>query len=522
LPFAEGVVKFPKLFGKKKSDDDDDDFEDEDVDVVDLDEHFDPADEIMEDNTDADAQGDADDAHADLEDEMVVGGELESDEIEFDNDDDDEEDGHEDDEASSRKKAIMFAALGMAVVLLSALGGAGWWILSAPSETASAGKNAPGTVEMSMPAVGGTLNARTAPSEVPVEGESTMAAAQQSQQPAEPGASASMPAETEGVPAATLNTSLNSSLNSSLNDKGASTAGGGLVLPAVASSALARIPDQSSATDQSQALANAPVRALLEEKNGIGELPKIGPNQVASWQVYSRPIDPDLSGPRIALMIEGIGLSRQASLAAINKLPPEVSMILSPYGRDLNDWVFRARLAGHEVFMSLPMESENFPMEDPGPLGLDTRIQVVENERRLETVMAQAGGYVGLVTFMGSRYMKAEGQLTKVLGTLKNRGLMFVVGGNQTRNDAFPIAEKLDLARMQSRMYIDDIPRIQQIRTNLDKLESLATDNGAILAIARPYPVTIKSIVDWVATLKDRTVKLVPASAVATYPATPQ
>ena len=118
--------------------------------------------------------------------------------------------------------------------------------------------------------------------------------------------------------------------------------------------------------------------------------------------------------------------------------------------------------------------------------------------------------------------MKAEGQLTKVLGTLKNRGLMFVVGGNQTRNDAFPIAEKLDLARMQSRMYLDDVPRIQQIRTNLDKLESLATDNGAILAIARPYPVTIKSIVDWVATLKDKTVKLVPASAVATYPATPQ
>ena len=50
-------MKFPKLFGKKKSDDDDDDFEDEDFDAVDLDEHFDPADEVMKDDTDADAQG---------------------------------------------------------------------------------------------------------------------------------------------------------------------------------------------------------------------------------------------------------------------------------------------------------------------------------------------------------------------------------------------------------------------------------------------------------------------------------
>jgi polysaccharide deacetylase 2 family uncharacterized protein YibQ len=34
--------------------------------------------------------------------------------------------------------------------------------------------------------------------------------------------------------------------------------------------------------------------------------------------------------------------------------------------------------------------------------------------------------------------------------------------------------------------------------------------------MARPYPVTIKSVLDWIATLPDKGIILVPASSVAT------
>jgi len=309
-------------------------------------------------------------------------------------------------------------------------------------------------------------------------------------------------------------------LNSLNSLGGSNSAGGGLVVPAVAGSAMARIADQPTSGDQSQALSGAPIKGLLEEKDGIGELPKVSNAGAVSWQVYARPSDPGITEPKIALMIEGVGLSRQASLGAINKLPPEISMVLSPYGRDLNDWVFRSRLAGHEVFVSLPMESDDFPMEDAGPLALDTRIQLAENQRRLESVMASAGGYVGLVTYMGSRFMKAETQMRQLFKTLDERGVMFVVGGNRVRNDAMPIAKELKLVHQESEMYIDEIPRIQQIRTNLDRLESLAKERGTILATARPYPVTIKSILDWYATIKDKGVVLVPVSAIANIPPT--
>ena len=155
-----------------------------------------------------------------------------------------------------------------------------------------------------------------------------------------------------------------------------------------------------------------------------------------------------------------------------------------------------------------------------GRLALDTRIQLAENQRRLDSVMASAAGYVGLVTYMGSRFMKAETQMRQLFTNIGQRGVMFVIGGSRSRNDAMPVAKELKLINAESEMYIDDVPRIQQIRTNLDRLESIAKERGSVLATARPYPVTIKSILDWYETIKDKGVVLVPVSAIANIPAT--
>ncbi|MEX0695844.1 MAG: divergent polysaccharide deacetylase family protein [Rhodospirillales bacterium] len=527
-------MKFPKLFGKKKDEDlDEDDFEIEEIED-DVDDELDEALGKPQSGQRAPARDDEVQAQKANTEEMVGSDdEFQNpfDDVDEDDDDDEyEDDDDEEDAASDKKKAIIFAAVGFGVLLLSILGGAGWYFFSgSAAETATVHEKRPGSVELAMPAPPGSLNAGPG---APTLNASSENAPANPEQPAQQAAAAAEPATattetpepateqtTFGTaPANTQSATSMNSLNNLNASEGTNSAGGGMVVPAVAGSAMARIADLPTAADQSQALSGAPIKALIEEKSGIGSLPKISNNGATPWQVYARPTDPGISQPKIALMIEGIGLSRQASLGAINKLPPEISMVLSPYARDLNDWVFRSRLAGHEVFVSLPMESEDFPLEDAGPLALDTRIQLAENQRRLDTVMASAGGYVGLVTHMGSRFMKAETQMRTLFKNFGQRGVMFVIGGNRSRNDALPIAKELKLVHVESDMYIDDVPRIQQIRTNLDRLESFARDRGSVLATARPYPVTIKNILDWVQTLKDKGIVLVPVSAIATVP----
>ncbi len=529
-------MKLPKLFGRKKGEDDEDedDLEDEMFDLEDIDdlEEGAVADEGHADSDDHDDEEYEEvvvneeagvDEIDELEEEMVGGeDELENpfedvDEDEFEDDDDEQE------EAGAKRKALLFAAVGAGVLLLSSLGGAGYWMFSGDGGAEpEAAVDDPRQVEMSMPPPPSADGSSGAPSLnqlaalAPTASETAPAAA-----PAATPGDASSPAQAPAAPVPSAETAAPAAAqpgsSNSLNALGAaSQAGGGVVIPAVSPVVLARLPDQPTVADQSEALSSAPVRALIENVDGVGDLPKIAANGSHASTAYARPSDPGISLPKVAIMIEGVGLSRQASLAAINKLPPQVSLVLSPYGRDLDDWVFRARLAGHEVFMSLPMESDKFPLEDAGPLAMDTQVQVAENKRRLSAVMASAGGYVGLVTYLGSQFLKAEGQIRELLKEMKSRGLMFVIGGRRSRNDATQIAADLDLPRAETEFYLDESPSIQEIRTSLDRAVSLAKDRGSILVLARPYPVTIKSILDWVQTIPDVGVALVPASAVAT------
>lgn len=514
-------MKLPKLFGRKKNDDEDeDDLDDEMLDLEDLDDHVDDEDSDHPDEELARAGYDPDE----VADDVMVGGDDElHDPFEGTDDEFDDEDEAAE-ESSAKRKAIMFAAVGAGVLLLSGLGGAAYWLFSgedAQHAEAPAANDDPRQVELSMPPPPGSLNAASggAPSLNQVMASGGAPAEASSGAPAAEGHAVTPVLEAAPVEpqqsSTTETASAPASLNS-LNALGAAQLGGGVIVPAVAPAVLARLPDQPTVADQTQALSNAPVKALIENVEGIGDLPKVGNNGAKPSTAYARPSDPSISLPKIAILIEGIGLSRQASLAAINKLPPEVSLVLSPYGRDLDDWVFRSRLAGHEVFMSLPMESEKFPLEDAGPLALDTRIQVAENKRRLDTVMASAGGYVGLVSYLGSRFLKAEGQIRELLKIANGRGLMFIIGGRKSRNDATQIAADLGIPRAETEFYLDETPSIQEIRTALDRAVSLAKDKGSVLVIARPYPVTLGSIVDWTKTIPDAGVALVPASAVAT------
>ncbi len=533
-------MKLPKLFGRKKDDDDDfeDDFDPEDFDVEDLDDHLDDATSGDEDPA-ADEQPSGLNDTSDLEDveELMVGGgdDVDADDDPFDDhdddfddddfDDDDFDDEDEDDEGGGR--VVLFAVIGAVVLLLGAVGGAGWWFFSgdesAPAPVVEpALENTPDRVQMAMPAAPGSLNANAdgglnaLSPDAAVSPDNVVEALPAAEPPPESFTQDAI-APSEDAPAAQAPLNSLNNLNS-LNEANAGGGGGGLVMAAVNPAALAAIPDLPTANDQSQALANAPISGLLQEIDGIGDVPRVGSNGIGSWQAYARPVPPDIQAPRVALLFEGVGLSRNGSLGVINKLPPEISLALSPYGRDLDDWVFRARLAGHEVFMSLPMESEDFPLEDAGPLALDTRVQVAENQRRLDTVMASASGYVGMVTFMGSRFTKAEGQLRQILASIGERGLMFVLGGSRSRNDASILAEEMGLVRATSEFYIDSTPSIQNVRESLDRLESIARDNGFAIGMARPYPVTIKSVMDWIATLEEKGIALVPLSSVAIVP----
>ena len=520
-----GLLDF---FKRKKNNDDEDIDIDDDTESVGMEDNPDGAilAEEFDESLPPEVDANLDDVELDLELEensdqdlsIGNGDELEIDEFGDDGFDDDDGVDPKSDDEQGRKSSMKFVFAGIAVLLLGGVGGAGYWYLASadsdpiaehsgqlqssdrsfamaiPTKKASksGGLNALGASGLTPPE---ERNATRAPEKVPAP-----ASAPTKEVPEEIGLSSITGGAAEGG-------SLNAAAGKAIVDTGQ-----GLVVPSVTSVSYRKLPDQTKVIP----LASAPIKQLLELEpidNG-NRLPIIGPKGRLPWQVYARPFIEKTANPKVAFIVKGLGFSRAATMAAIKKLPGEVSLAFSPYVPDLNDWMLRARLSGHEVFLELPMESANFPAEDAGPLALNTQLQVKDNIHNLNLVMSKMSGYVGLLSIMGSKFNKAEGQLLPVLKEIKNRGLMFVDGGGGN-SEARKIASKIELPRAFSNVYLDEPPSRRAMDQKLQRLDKLVRQQAAAVAIVHAYPNTIERLLIWIKSMEQRKLTLVPVSNLA-------
>jgi uncharacterized protein len=75
---------------------------------------------------------------------------------------------------------------------------------------------------------------------------------------------------------------------------------------------------------------------------------------------------PPAGGPRVAILVAGLGMIAADSQAAIASLPAAVSLAVSPYAPDPAATARAARDAGHEVLLSLPMQPDGGATADAG------------------------------------------------------------------------------------------------------------------------------------------------------------
>ena len=230
-------------------------------------------------------------------------------------------------------------------------------------------------------------------------------------------------------------------------------------------------------------------------------------------QLYARPFDASDKRPRVAMLVTGFGLSDADSRAAIASLPPAISLGISPYTPAPDPLLADARAKGHEYFVTLPMESQGYPLNNSGVHALMTGVDASENDRNLEWVLSRMQGEVGLTGasdgLRGERFAAAAGAFGTVLRQLADRGLMYVDPRPNTSTTAPGPSATVTLV-------IDDIQDPAEIDARLQELEKRAHDGDRVLGLAgRVRPVTIERIANWARELDARGIALVPVSALA-------
>ncbi len=245
-----------------------------------------------------------------------------------------------------------------------------------------------------------------------------------------------------------------------------------------------------------------------------GKLPVVGPNGKTAWQTYAQPFKASEDGPRIAIVVEDLGLNKDRTEDAINKLPAQVTLAFSPYAETLQDWADEARAAGHEVLLSIPMEPVSYPDDDPGPDALLTSLSPQQNLERLRRVLGRVTGYVGVMNSMGSKFTASTTALTPVMQDLSHRGLLFVDSSATRLSVAAKIARSMDIPRAINNRYIDNQITATAIDSQLTQLEQVAQGYGAAVGLSRAYPLSIERLQAWIPTLKGKGIVLAPITAV--------
>ena len=263
-------------------------------------------------------------------------------------------------------------------------------------------------------------------------------------------------------------------------------------------------------------LPEAPLPALVEE-SPYGPLPKVAEDGSRPADVYARPSDyAAVKGgpPRVAVLLNGLGVPGAPDGDIIKGLPPPVSLAYGAYGRGLQERVTEARTAGHEIYLAVPLEPESYPTKDPGPHALLTSLSPKDNLKRLQWAMSRYTGYVGVTNYMGAKFETELGSVAPVLEELKRRGLIYLDDGSVDTSVAGRVATALQLEHAKADILLD-LGRMDQ---QLARLEAAAKENGSAIGVAKAAPATVKHIADWAGTLEQKGLVLVPVSAAVRTP----
>lgn len=248
-------------------------------------------------------------------------------------------------------------------------------------------------------------------------------------------------------------------------------------------------------------------------------LPRVGADGRTPMAAYASAFDVADPRPRVGLILAGVGLDRAASLAAIRALPAGVTLAVSPYAADPAPLLAAARAAGHEYLVSIPMEPERFPLNDPGNHALLTRQTPAQNRRQLDWALSRFAGYVGatgaLGVMRGERFAGSREDMDPVLRRLARCGLLYV--------DPRPAEGRLPFAWGRGVDVVIDHPAgAAAIDAALARLDRIAQRRGRALGLVGAVrPVAVAQLAAWANGLAAHGLALAPVTALALPPPKP-
>ncbi len=220
---------------------------------------------------------------------------------------------------------------------------------------------------------------------------------------------------------------------------------------------------------------------------------------------------PDARG-RLAILLDDAG-QKLDFVPAAAALPREVGFAILPFLPKSAESAEVLYGAGHEIWLHLPMEPENYPANNPGPGAILMSMSTNELRAAVHAAIDNIPHAVGVNNHMGSKVTANLKTMTWIMQEIKARGMAFIDSRTTIRTVAEDAAVGLGVPVNRRHVFLDNERDRAAIRRQLEEAVRRCRLEGEIIAIGHVDPVTIEVLAEELPGISKRGADLVRPSA---------
>ena len=216
---------------------------------------------------------------------------------------------------------------------------------------------------------------------------------------------------------------------------------------------------------------------------------------------------PDARG-RLAILLDDVGQKLDLVPAAA-VLPKEVGFAILPFLPKSAESAEALHGAGHEIWLHLPMEPENYPANNPGPGAILMSMSTNQLRVAVHDALDNIPFAVGVNNHMGSKVTADLKTMTWIMQELKIRDMAFIDSRTTTRTVAEDAAAGQGVLTNRRHVFLDNQRDRAAIRQQLEEAVRRCRLEGGIIAIGHLDQVTIEVLAQELPGLANRGADLV-------------
>lgn len=240
------------------------------------------------------------------------------------------------------------------------------------------------------------------------------------------------------------------------------------------------------------------------------------PPEQSFFNKFKKPVTLADGMARLAIVFTDMGIADSFSRKAIDESHPAITLSFSPYSDELSALKTAADKKGFESWLMLPLQTQDYPAQDPGPMTILTNapLELTQDQIDRFTGIAKTG-YPGFVTNGNHMFALEDLRTNPMMRTIATQGFGFIEGKSEGNAFARDFSKEYEIPYAQANEWLQRNMGRSDIETVLQRLEKLTQMNGSAVLMVESTPVSLDIINEWIETLPEKKIQIVPLSAIA-------